>query len=138
MFKFLIAGTALFISLTVSAQSSLKADIKALEAFMNKHIPAGHVSVTGYTINIEGCLLAKETLVDGGDNHTVLYQLKDAEFTSERHTLNREEAKMYGFKTYWDVNIDDQWILSEMPVQKDVQELIGLLETIQSECISGE
>lgn len=105
--------------------------LKELESFMNQHIPEGHVSVTGYEITLKNGILDKYTLVDGGESHHKMYSLKNATFQLDHNKFVGEEIEIYGFSNYWDVEIDHQWILSEIQKKEDAKYMISLLKKIQ-------
>lgn len=118
-------------SIQLSAQTTNPRDLVAdLEKFMDSHIPEMHMSVNGYTLTYSNGILKKTTLIDEGEPHSKTFDMKDAVITADKLKLDPEEAKMYGYKTYYEININGDWIIDGLPGKKDAQYVVKLLESI--------
>ncbi len=118
--------------LQLSAQTKdVQTLVSELEKFMDNHIPEGHSSVTGYTLTYSNGILKKRTLVDEeGESHSTSFNMKMAEITADKFKLDGVEAKMLGYKTYYEINIDGAWIIDGLTSKKAAKEVVGILEAI--------
>lgn len=114
--------------------ASIKKKLNSLEVFMNEHIPTNHMSVIGYNIVIKRCKLEKETLVDDNTSHSTSFDLKNAKVSYEALQMDDESAEVYGFKDYWDVEIDGSWFHTELTTEQDAILMVDMLGSIQDSC----
>jgi len=98
---------------------------------MNQHIPEGHSGVKGYSITLRKTVLTKKTVLFEGKPHRKSFDLKNAVISTEYFKLEGEEADVMGFGEYWDVNINGDWITTELQHKKDVDRIVYLLEKIK-------
>ena len=126
-----------FISVSCFSQKKeLKKHVKELETFLNEHIPSGAANVEGYKLRVNGCDLDKETFIKGDHiEHHKVYDLKDALITTQHFEFGDALSDSTGIHSeYWDVDIDDKWILSGFSTWEEAQKLVVLITEVQEVC----
>lgn len=100
---------------------------------MAERIPINHSGVNGYKLTLDGCTLTKETLLDR-DSHSKSFDLHKAHITYNHDQVDDESAEVYGYKDYWDVEINGDWLHTEILKEKDAQNIVYLLTNLQKGC----
>ncbi len=103
---------------------------------MNAHIPSGASNVEGYKLRANGCDLDKETYIKGDHlEHHKVYDLREALITIQHFAVgDASDEPNIDHSEYWDVDIDDKWILSGFIEITEAQTMVLMLIDIQKVC----
>lgn len=103
---------------------------------MNTHVPSGASNVGGYKLRANGCDLDNETYIKGDNvEHHKVYDLRTAEIALQHFAIGDESGEATILHSeYWNVNIDNKWILSGFTDLIEAQTMMLLLIDIQKVC----
>lgn len=128
---------ALFMNITTVciSQQSNKIDslINTLDNYMSTHIPDMNSGVSGYKNKVENKTLIKTTFVYEGESHNASFDLDKTTVKIEKLKVDREAARAYGFKYYYEVSIDGSWFSSNIEDVKIAERIKVLLDEIIQE-----
>ncbi|TXI88422.1 MAG: hypothetical protein E6Q37_00120 [Crocinitomicaceae bacterium] len=89
--------------------------------------------VSGYKNKVENKTLIKTTFVYDGESHDARFDLDKTTVIIEKIKVDREAARAYGFKYYYEVSIDGSWFSSNIEDVKVAERIKVLLDEIIKE-----
>lgn len=119
-------------STTLMAQESHKLDslIKTLDNYMSTHIPDMNSGISGFKNKVENKTLIRTTFVYDDEPYDKSFDLDNTTVEIEKIKVDREAARVYGFKYYYEVSIDGSWFLSNIEDLKVANRIKVLLDEI--------
>lgn len=127
----LITAVLLLTTFSYSQKSKIDSTLQVLDDYMNSHIPDMNSGIDKFKNTLSGTILTTKVFVFDGDNHSKEFELNNAEVQIEKLKVDREAAKAYGFKYYWEVSIGDSWFLSSIEDQEVAKRLAEILNDLK-------
>ncbi|WP_341900432.1 hypothetical protein [Fluviicola taffensis] len=132
--KKLILITAALLVTTFSYSQISKRDstLKVLDDYMSTHIPDMNSGISEFKNTLSGTILITKIFLFDDEPYSKEFELKNAEIKIEKLKVDRESAKAYGFKYYWEISIGESWLLSSIEDQKVAQRIAEILTDLKS------